>query len=226
MLHRKEIIFYWANKIKAINYLEIGLRNPDDVFNHIPCKIKHSVDINDEFANYTMSSDDFFKNLEKGNLDLDENYKWDIIFIDANHLSNYVKNDLFNSLKHLNDNGLIFLHDVLPPNYDSQTEYGGCQTAWKVIPYLLKYHPELHVCTTEEIHGGIGFVFKNKEQERKLLSKDYNVFYEYYIMDIDRETSQNYIPNSDVGKWVSNPYYNFEKEKISHRENMYKTHFL
>jgi hypothetical protein len=225
MLHRKDIISHWARVLKATKYLELGLHNPAEVFDHIPCKHKFSVDINDEFATYVMSTDNFFNNLKKGKLNLDKDYKWDVIFIDANHLGNYVKNDLFNSLNHLSEDGIIFLHDVLPPNYKMQLEYGGCQTAWKVIPYILKYHPELHICTTDEVVGGLGFVFKNKSGKRKVLSENYNVFYEYYIMDKDRETSQNYIKNGKVEEWISNPYYNFSEEVIKHKENMYKTNF-
>tara|TARA_R110000744_G_C19188449_1_gene543589 strand:- start:119 stop:802 length:684 start_codon:yes stop_codon:yes gene_type:complete len=226
MIHRKEIISHWARFIKATKYLELGLHDVDEVFNHIPCSIKHSVDINDQFANYTMSTDSFFYNLKNKKLNLDEDYKWDIIFIDANHLANFVKNDLINSLNHLSDGGMIFLHDVLPPNYGSQLENGDCQTAWKVIPYILKHHPELHVCTTDERDGGFGIVFKNTLKDRKVLSENYNIFYEFYIMDVDRKTSQNYIPNSKVGDWVSNPYYNFKEENINNKKNMYKDYYI
>ena len=226
MYHRKEIISHWARSIKATKYLELGLHDINEVFNHIPCSIKHSVDINDQFADYTMSTDDFFYNLKSRKLNLDKDYKWDVIFIDANHLANFVKNDLINSLNHLSEDGIIFLHDVLPPNYKMQLEYGGCQTAWKIIPYILKYHPELHICTTDEAGGGLGFVFKNKSGKRKVLSENYNVFYEYYIMDKDRGTSQNYIKNEKVEEWISNPYYNFEEENIDSKKNMYKDYYI
>lgn len=226
MKHRKEIISHWARSIGATKYLELGLHDINEVFNYIPCNIKHSVDINDQFADYTMSTDDFFNNLKSGELNLDKDYKWDVIFIDANHLANFVKNDLLNSLNHLNDDGMIFLHDVLPPNYNAQGEYSNCQTAWKVIPYILKHHPGLHVCTTDEIYGGLGIVFKNKLKDRKVLSENYNIFYEFYIMDVDRKTSQNYIPQSKVGEWVYNPYYNFEEENIDSKKNMYKDYYI
>jgi len=225
MKHRSEIINYFAQKINAKSYLELGLCNPDEVFNRINCQIKHSVDINDEVATYTMSTDEFFERLKTSNLDLDKNFKWDLIFIDANHLSNFVKNDLLNSYKHLNDEGFIFLHDVLPQTYELQSEYGGCQTAWKVVPYVLKNHPELHICTISEYSNGLGIVFKNKDFTREVLDKNYNVFYEYYIMEKDKKTSQNYIEHEFLDEWINNPTYTFNGEIIKHKENMFEEYF-
>lgn len=44
------------------------------------------------------------------------NDKFDIIFIDGNHEYQNVLNDILNSLKILNNNGIIFLHDCNPTN--------------------------------------------------------------------------------------------------------------
>lgn len=225
-MHRREIINKFAKNKNMKKYLELGLQNPDTVFNHVNCEIKHSVDINDSFASYTMSTDEFFQKLNNDELDISKDYQWDLIFIDANHLGNFVKNDLINSLTHLSDNGFIFLHDVLPKSYKLQLEYGGCQTAWKVIPYLLKNHPEIHVCTVDENTEGVGIVFKNNKKTRKLLDKNYNIFYEYYIMDKDRKTSQNRVEIERLDEWINNPTYIFNEEDISHKTNMYKDHWL
>ncbi len=225
MNHRKNIIQSKAIDIKAKSYLELGLRDKNAVYNHIPCEIKHSVDINDKFATYTMSTDDFFQNLENLKLNLNKDYKWDIIFIDANHLADFVKNDILNSLNHLNDGGMLFLHDVLPKNYPAQLETGGNQTAWKVIPDLLKNHPEIHICSVPEMHGGLGVVIKNQFDNREMLSQNFNPFYEYYIMDADRKSSQNEINYNDLNEWISNPTYSFNNQRIGHRINMFKTHF-
>jgi hypothetical protein len=225
MNNRRDIIKYWAKKINAQSYLELGVRDFNSVFNHIPCVIKHSVDINMESANYTMSTDEFFFKLKNSELDIDKNYKWDVIFIDANHLCDFVKKDSLNALEHLNDNGIIFLHDVLPTKYENQTEYGGNQTAWKIIPYLLKNHPEIHVCTIPENDGGLGIIIKNHLKIRETLPQDFNIFYEYYIMDIDRVSSQNEIKYNDLESWIDNPSYHFGTQNENYKTNIYKDHF-
>jgi len=219
-MHRREIITAQVDKNKYRSYLELGLRDPDSVFNHIPCNIKHSVDLNLKSSTYNMSTDDFFKLLEEGKLDLDRDYKWDVIFIDANHLADFVKNDIINSLNHLSSGGMIFLHDVLPPTYNSQLEDRQCQTAWKSVPYLLKHHPEVHVCTIPEHDGGVGIVVKNHSKERHVLDSAFNPFYEYYIMDSDRKSSQNFIDYSELEQWLVSPYYNFSSQDIKRYENV------
>jgi hypothetical protein len=225
MKNRRDIILSKAVDINAKSYLELGLRNKNAVYNHIPCDIKHSVDINDEFATYTMSTDNFFKKLKNSELNLNKDYKWDIIFVDANHLADFVKNDVLNAFNHLNDGGILFMHDVLPTKYENQTEYGGNQTAWKSIPYLLKNHPEIHICSIPEHDGGLGVAIKNPTGNRKMLDQNFNPMYEYYIMDADRKTSQNEIKYDTLNEWISNPTYFFNNQTIEHRINMFKTHF-
>lgn len=100
------------NKLVEYNhfatYLELGVENPSQNFNIIKADIKESVDINPNAnAVYTMSTDDFFAQLSPDK-------KYDLIFIDAMHVEEYVDRDLTNSLKHLNPGGMICLHDVVP----------------------------------------------------------------------------------------------------------------
>jgi len=223
MNHRKNIISYWCTKNNTESYLELGLQDPNQTFNHIPAKIKHSVDINDKFATYNMSTDDFFKKLNNAELDLDPNYKWDLVFIDANHLADFVIRDIFNSLNHLSDKGIIFLHDILPQNYSDQTELGYNQTAWKVVPYILKNHPELHICTFLKEYDQMGVIIRNPLNNRRVvLEQNFNQFYEYYIMNNDRETSQNQIKYEELEKWMDNPYYQFKEQNILSHINIYK----
>ena len=42
---------------------------------------------------------------------------FDCVFIDGLHTYNQVKKDIHNSLKYLNINGIIMLHDCLPNNF-------------------------------------------------------------------------------------------------------------
>lgn len=72
-----------------------------------------------------MSTDNFFA--------INKN-KYDIIFIDANHTEPYLSRDIKNSLKILNTNGIIILHDVNPPDEYSQIDSNNLyQTAWKAF---------------------------------------------------------------------------------------------
>ena len=196
-IHRKQIIIDIINYFKFNSYLEIGLRNKDGVFNHIPCKIKYSVDPDPKSeADYCGTSDSFFCQ------DKILNIKWDVIFIDGCHLADFVYRDLINSVNHLNDGGVIFLHDVLPTQYEFTFENGDCQTAWKVIPYVLKYHPELRICCITENKTGIGIVVKGNRSET--LDIEFNKFSEYYLMNENRKLSQNVINYNELIDWIKN----------------------
>lgn len=63
--------------------------------------------------NYRMTSDDFFKSIDK-------NIVYDIIFIDGLHICEQVNRDILNSLNHLNQNGIIVIHDCNPTAYEFQ----------------------------------------------------------------------------------------------------------
>jgi len=60
-------------------------------------------------GNFRMKSDQFFH--ENNNL------KFDVIFIDGLHKYEQCQRDCINSMKHLNPNGIIILHDLLPRSY-------------------------------------------------------------------------------------------------------------
>ena len=116
---RTEIINYLIQQTNAEKYLEIGVRNPDDNFNKVNCSNKYSVDPGVEYelnpVDFKMTSDDFFIALGNGNLKLDKNIQFDIIFIDGLHISNQVDRDISSALNHISDNGFIILHDCNPP---------------------------------------------------------------------------------------------------------------
>jgi predicted O-methyltransferase YrrM len=92
------------------SYLEIGVQNPTNNFDKIKCEEKVGVDpipCNNSFVEQ-KTSDDFFNGITQS--------YWDLIFIDGLHHADQVKRDFENSLKCLNDNGFIVIHDVLPQN--------------------------------------------------------------------------------------------------------------
>lgn len=117
-MKRHELINFLIEKYNFDNYLEIGVSNGEN-YKKINCKNKISVDPAEGFyahANptYKMTSDEFFEVV------CAELEKFDIIFIDGLHHSEQVDKDIKNSLKFLNENGFIVLHDCNPISEESQ----------------------------------------------------------------------------------------------------------
>ena len=86
------------------SYLEIGVSNGGTFYN-IECETKHGVDPHNRDMLYPITSDKFFENC---------NHTYDLIFIDGDHECNQVLRDIDNSIRHLNENGIIFVHDTKP----------------------------------------------------------------------------------------------------------------
>lgn len=101
------------------SYLEIGLGNPDNNFNHINIQSKASVDPEGE-PTYKITSDEFFKVNKQ---------TYDIIFIDGLHLHKQVLRDIDNSLKILNENGIIIIHDT-NPKYEKDQQVPRMYIRW------------------------------------------------------------------------------------------------
>ena len=123
---RQFIIQDIINKKNYKSYLEIGCFD-NELFNHIKCNKKVGVD---PYSGGTIrkTSDKFFEN---------NNENFDCIFIDGLHTYKQVRKDIYNSLKFLNHNGIILLHDCLPNNYFEQatprSQYIWNGDVWKAI---------------------------------------------------------------------------------------------
>ena len=123
--NRLDLIDFVIKKNKYKKYLEIGC-NQDEVFKKIDIE-KIGVDpVNG--GNFRGTSDDFFiKNSDK----------FDCIFIDGLHIYDQVKKDILNSIKVLNENGIIILHDCLPTSIGHQrvprARYNWNGDVWKAI---------------------------------------------------------------------------------------------
>jgi hypothetical protein len=100
---RLDLINLAISKVNADSYLEIGCFK-DKIFSKI--HVAHKIGVDPERGgNCRMTSDEFFKK----NTD-----KFDVVFIDGLHHYDQVSRDFENSLKSLNSNGIIILHDMLP----------------------------------------------------------------------------------------------------------------
>ena len=94
------------SKFKNCKYLEIGV-DDNDVFNSVPLSLENKYGVDPiKGGNFRMTSDDFFKK--------NSQIKFDVIFIDGLHEYQQCQRDCLNSIKSLNENGIILFHDFLP----------------------------------------------------------------------------------------------------------------
>ena len=142
------IINQFVMKYNYKTYLELGVRDKTNTFNHILCPDKIGVDI---YAGcdptYAMSTDDFFQTVAVGKT-------WDIIFIDASHEKTQVLKDFENSLNHLSENGTIVMDDINPFTADL-VDPRFCDNAWEVFAMLRGTRPDLDMFGVESSFCGI-----------------------------------------------------------------------
>lgn len=209
-IYRYDIINKIIKKKDFKNYLEIGVRNPSKCFDKIEIKNKWGVDPgveNEENpVDYKMTSDEFFYFLDSNNSEI----KYDIIFIDGLHLSYQVKNDIINSLRYINQNGFVILHDCNPPDIIMAREdysingvnenWNG--TVWKAIYWAKTHRKDLRICTVDT-DWGIGIIQPNHKNDTKLI-KFKNPFYEFNIMDSNRNEDLGLLKVNDLDSWLEN----------------------
>lgn len=185
------------------SYLEIGVPDPRRNYYKIDCERKECVDplIDDpleqydlidtsKWLTYRMTSDEMFESMP-------EDKKFDIIFIDGLHHEDQVDRDLFNSFKHLNENGCIVVHDCLPQEEVHQLEkretgiWNG--TVWKSIPKLGQYGIRYVVVDADFGVGIVKYGVMNKLPEK---SKLFWGYFEVFREELMHVVSKNYFLNN------------------------------
>ena len=173
-LTRSLIVNNIIERKKYETYLEIGC-DKNILFNSVKIKKKIGVDPVSG-GNIRMSSDNFFKNNQD---------KFDLIFIDGLHQYAQVKRDVYNSLKFLNDNGVILLHDCMPSSFMRQAPKRSSNIwngdVWKNIVEF-RTLDQIDTYTIYADHG-IGLILKRKNRNKLLLkieSFDKLKFQDYY----------------------------------------------
>lgn len=186
ILNRTTIIQHLINRFGYKTYLEIGVERGVNFF-QINAELKIGVDpafiIPGGFKNtdkerfYAMTSDEFFANpprevLEKG---------LDIVFIDGLHTYEQSLRDVENSLKYLNPNGIIVMHDCLPdspatamPTLElarSHPDFKGNWTGevYKTIIHLRATRPDLFVAVVDT-DWGVGLIKKGEPENMLSMS--------------------------------------------------------
>ena len=170
---RSEIIQKIIDIKKYKNYLEVGC-DKDENFSKINVEKKIGVDPL-QGGTQRMTSDDFFKK---------NNEKFDLIFLDGLHTYEQTIKDIDNSLKFLNNHGVVIIHDCLPKKIWNQIVprvYGHWNgDVWKAIVHSRTYsNADTYTCIADH---GLGIIFKRKNRDLLELKKDFKnlKFSEYY----------------------------------------------
>ena len=174
-IYRWDLIQLTIDKYNFQNYLEIGC-DKNQSFSKIIVSNKVGVDPIKGGTIRSTSDDFFLKNL---------NNNYDVIFIDGLHYYEQVIKDIKNSLKILNNDGFILVHDCLPRTLAHQAvpRYRGSWNGdvWKSIVEL-RNDINLDIITCE-IDFGVAIIRKRKNQNPLNLSrKDFKSlkFQDYY----------------------------------------------
>ena len=188
---RVQIIQKIINKKKYENYLEIGC---DQDFNFSKIKIKNKIGVDPQFGGtLKMTSDEFFK---------ENKIYFDCIFIDGMHIYEQVRTDILNSIKFLNMNGTIIIHDCLPLKIWNQIVpriYGHWNgDVWKAIVEA-RTMENIDTYTYKADHG-LGIILKRSN--RNLLDIDINDFKKLKFKDyyVNHNKFMNLIEVDDLEK--------------------------
>lgn len=162
-MHRSEIINKFIKKYKLKSYLEIGTRHKADNFDKIKCREKFCIDPDSNAeADFELTSDEFFKINHK---------KYDCIFIDGLHEGHQVYKDIKNSIKYLNEGGVIFCHDINPKTIDNGydfEDYNGTGEwngdSWKgFVKY--RFETQYYTFTVPEDEAYLGIIDTNSKTD-------------------------------------------------------------
>jgi len=182
---RIEIIQRIINKQNYKKYLEIGCDN-DENFSNISIDNKIGVDPL-KGGTLRMTSDDFFKQ---------NSQLFDLVFLDGLHTYEQTIKDINNSLKFLDNKGIIIIYDCLPKKIWNQIVprmYGHWNgDVWKAIVHARTYE-DADTYTLKADHG-LGIIFKRKNKNllklnpinfKKLKFADYYNNHEKFMNIID-----------------------------------------
>jgi len=188
---RFEIIQKIIDKKKYENYLEIGC-DKNENFSKIKVKNKIGVDPVSG-GSIKMTSDDFFR---------ENKIFFDCVFIDGLHVYEQARKDILNSIKFLNTNGLIILHDCLPTKIWNQIVpriYGHWNgDVWKaIVEARTMKNIDTYTCKADH---GLGLILKRPN--RDLLSLDVSNFKKLKFKDYynNHKKFMNLIEVSDIDK--------------------------
>jgi hypothetical protein len=192
-INRWDLIKRIIKEKRFNSYLEIGC-DDDYSFSQIEVEKKIGVDPYSG-GNYKGTSDEFF---------LRNSECFDCIFIDGLHEYDQVYKDIINSLKFLNEGGIILLHDCLPASVHQQAVprykkiWNG--DVWKAIVNI-RTNADYDTITCYIDHG-VSIIRKQKNVDRLNLNidnfknlkfKDFYYNYNKYMRLVDYEDIFDYL---------------------------------
>lgn len=196
-MYRTQVIQNILNKKTSPTYLEIGLGSGINFFS---IKAKHKIAVDPRFtfsmgnrihwmfknANnfhakyYNETSDCYFANIKKS-------FQLDVVFIDGLHTYEQSLKDFNNSLDRLKTNGVIVLHDCVPPNeaaaYPAQSYNNAASMnlpgwkgwwsgdVWKTICYLRSTRRDLKIFVLD-CDSGLGIITRGEPDNYLNLSPE------------------------------------------------------
>ena len=178
---RFDLLNHLIDTYKFEDYLEIGIFSGECIRN-VKAKNKDGVDPGYERilvpeVNFPIDSDRYFEFL-------DEDKKYDLIFIDGLHHADQVKRDINNSLNHLSDNGIIMMHDCNPQTKESQIVPRQISTwhgdVWKAYVEFKYTHPQFSTYVVDT-DCGCGVILNNKDKSSIPLDLELN--YENLVLN-------------------------------------------
>ncbi|MFA5158925.1 MAG: class I SAM-dependent methyltransferase [Candidatus Omnitrophota bacterium] len=132
---------------------------------------------------YEMASDEFFRTMSH----LFERREAEVALIDGLHSYDQALRDVLNCLKHLDQNGVLVLHDcnpatlaqAIPANSVAEAaakkvpgwDYLWCGDVWKAIVYLRSSFADLNVFVLD-CDMGVGIVTRGKMENRLLYTPE------------------------------------------------------
>jgi hypothetical protein len=206
VVKRYHLINYLIQKYQLTSYLEVGTRRVEDNFLKIKLssESKESIEPNPETGNptYQMTSDEAFEKL------IQQNKKYDIIFIDGLHTEDQSFRDLQNALKCLTPslNSFIMMHDCNPlhefmqrPNYEVNGNYPAWNgLVWKTI---VKFnHDTTHpfIARVVDTDWGCGIINLDVHTGKSDLKDEYLT---YSYLDQNRQKLLNLISTTEFRQY-------------------------
>lgn len=195
-LTRTQIINTFIKNNNYTSYLEIGVNTPAQPgYSHtsIDIQTKHGVDPNVD-TTFKMTSDDFFQNHIQ--------QKYDIVFVDGLHIFEQAYRDIMNSLEHLNEGGMIVVHDCNPTREITQRRERASSIwhgdVWKAILKLRLENPNISIYTINADEG-CSIITKGSQE----LMRTQKTEYEMYSFDFFKQNKKeilNLISANDFRK--------------------------
>lgn len=122
--------------------------------------------------------------------------KYDIIFVDGLHIFEQAHRDIINSLKYLNEKGVIVVHDCNPKKEITQRRERASSVwhgdVWKAILKIRMENPEVEIYTVNTDEG-CAVIKKGSQQLFKPKDNNLNDIYNYKYFKKNKKEILNLI---------------------------------